>query len=151
MLLSCNRPNAACGIETLYQKSYRSRDNCCNRPNAACGIETPYISTIGVSMKVATDLMPLAASKHIKPKLTGIEDNGCNRPNAACGIETGRLMRLRLMLLRCNRPNSACGIETSSPICSTNSFSCNRPNAACGIETVRPHDDVPVTTVLQPT
>ena len=40
---------------------------------------------------VATDLMPLAASKRQLTFSHSIEKIRCNRPNAACGIETPEL------------------------------------------------------------
>ena len=61
----------------------------CNRPNAACGIETyVFMDKKNVMNVVATDLMPLAASKQYSLSSIRLLRSGCNRPNAACGIET---------------------------------------------------------------
>ena len=63
--LSCNSPNAACGIETpdiLHQAGGILPR--CNSPNAACGIETALsFRFLHASIAVATVLMPLAALK----------------------------------------------------------------------------------------
>ena len=62
----------------------------CNRPNAACGIETEEMKAFDEARgRVATDLMPLAASKPNYDLRIHIVSR-CNRPNAACGIETKR-------------------------------------------------------------
>ena len=84
----------------------------CNRPNAACGIETFYIRYWNWILTVATDLMPLAASKPYNTLHERPLEDCCNRPNAACGIETMLLVPLIQIIGSCNRPNAACGIET---------------------------------------
>ena len=69
------------------------------------------ISAIVYAM-VATDLMPLAASKLKSNSILDFVGISCNRPNAACGIETMGAVTAVAVGRGCNRPNAACGIET---------------------------------------
>ena len=80
----CNRPHAACGIETAVGCIEGSIEHSCNRPHAACGIETTAIRHFIPDFKhVATDLMPLAA---LKPTLGLLKTHRMRLQQTSCRL-----------------------------------------------------------------